>query len=49
MSPRLPTEAAGGLIVLITGIFLSAWVFAPRHGLVSRRAGRRAAEVTARR
>lgn len=42
--------AAGGLIVLvITGVFLLAWVFAPRHGLVSHWAGRRAAAVTARR
>jgi manganese/iron transport system permease protein len=42
--------AAGGLIVLvITGIFLLAWVFAPRHGLVSRWAGRRSAAVSARR
>jgi manganese/iron transport system permease protein len=31
--------AAGGLIVLVaTGMFLLSWVFAPRHGLVARRA-----------
>ncbi|GAA1659929.1 anchored repeat-type ABC transporter permease subunit [Glycomyces endophyticus] len=30
--------AAGGLIVLvITGLFLLAWLFAPRHGLLTRR------------
>ncbi|WP_035696820.1 anchored repeat-type ABC transporter permease subunit [Glycomyces tenuis] len=33
--------AAGGLIVLvITGLFLLAWLFAPRHGLLTRRRAR---------
>jgi manganese/iron transport system permease protein len=32
--------AAGGLIVLVaTGIFLLCWLFAPRHGLLTRRLG----------
>ena len=36
--------AAGGLIVLvITGVFLLAWLFAPRHGIIARWTGRRAA------
>jgi hypothetical protein len=30
--------AAGGLIVLVvTGLFLACWVFAPRHGLLAQR------------
>ncbi len=34
--------AAGGLIVLVvTGIFVQAWFFAPKHGLVSRTRARR--------
>jgi manganese/iron transport system permease protein len=36
--------AAGGLIVLtLTGIFVLCWLFAPRHGLLTRPRGRKAA------
>lgn len=40
--------AAGGLIVLTaTAVFIACWVFAPRHGLVSRRTSRTTARVSA--
>jgi manganese/iron transport system permease protein len=32
----------GGMIVLVaTAVFLAAWLFGPRHGLVARRVGAR--------
>ncbi|WP_030160839.1 anchored repeat-type ABC transporter permease subunit [Glycomyces sp. NRRL B-16210] len=38
--------AAGGLIVLvITGVFLTAWLFAPRHGVLAKWRTRRIAPV----
>jgi len=40
--------AAGGLIVLTaTAVFIACWVFAPRHGLISRRTSRATARVSA--
>ncbi|MET7277197.1 anchored repeat-type ABC transporter permease subunit [Kribbella sp. NPDC005582] len=40
--------AAGGLIVLTaTAVFIACWVFAPRHGLISRRTTRATARVSA--
>lgn len=36
--------AAGGLIVVVqTAVFLAAWIFAPRHGLIARGRGERSA------
>ncbi|MEV1118290.1 anchored repeat-type ABC transporter permease subunit [Actinosynnema sp. NPDC049800] len=39
--------AAGGLIVLtLTGVFVLCWLFAPRHGLLTRPRGRRSTAAT---